>query len=204
MTLAILNLSFEREQRFLFENISENLVAGDCLQVTGANGSGKSTLLRLLAGFIPATAGTIFWQKKCIAAARASYQPQLHYLGHHSGVRGHLTVKENLIANAALLGGATDGLATACEKTGLTRHQHKFATDLSAGLRQRLALARLIMVQKPLWILDEPLTALDHAGRIYLQTLLSDHLDAAGIAVIATHHEFSSRVKKLDLGSKHV
>jgi heme exporter protein A len=204
MTLDILNLSFEREHRFLFENISENLVAGDCLQITGANGSGKSTLLRLLAGFIPAEAETIFWQKKCISAQRASYQPQLHYVGHHSGVRAHLTVKENLIANAALLGGTIAALETACEKTGLTRHQQKFAADLSAGQRQRLALARLLMMKKPLWILDEPLTALDIEGRDYLQTLLSEHLDAGGIAVIATHHEFSSRVKKLVLGGCNV
>jgi heme exporter protein A len=204
MTLDILNLSFERQHRFLFEKISENLAAGECLQITGANGSGKSTLLRLLAGFIPADAKTIFWNEKCISTQRPNYQPQLHYIGHHSGVRAHLTVKENLIANAALLGGENTALETACEKTGLTRHQQKLAADLSAGQRQRLALARLLMVKKPLWILDEPMTALDKEGREYIQTFITEHLDAGGIAVIATHHEFSSRVKKLALGGSNV
>jgi heme exporter protein A len=203
MKLDILDLSFERDNEFLFEKISQALAGGDCLQVTGANGSGKSTLLRLLAGFIPAETKTIFWNDACVTKNRADYQRQIHYLGHQSGVRAHLTVNENLAANAALLGGNNAAIGAVCEKTGLRRHLNKFAADLSAGLRQRLALARLLMVKKPLWILDEPMTALDKEGRDYLHALLTEHLDTGGIAVIATHHEFTTCVKNLKLDGAH-
>jgi heme exporter protein A len=204
MKLGILNLSFERDNNFLFEKISQELVNGDCLQITGANGSGKSTLLRLLAGFIPAEPDSIFWNDECVAKNRADYQRQLHYLGHHSGIRAHLTVKENLTLNAALFGGKNAAIDVVCEKTGLQRHKDKLAANLSAGQRQRLALARFLQVTQPLWILDEPMTALDKDGREYFREFLSEHLNAGGIAVMATHHEYFERVKTIELGGKNV
>jgi heme exporter protein A len=205
--LHIRELSFERDNHFLFENISALVESGEVLQVQGANGSGKSTLLRILAGFIAVENDIVLWNQQCVTRHRDEYQQQLHYIGHQSGIRPHLTVRENLQLYQALHNSQHPELIRhALEKVGLITQAETLALQLSAGQRRRLALARLLLMKQRLWILDEPLTALDKEGHTLLHDLLEKHLTEGGIAVIAAHHDFlmQEKIKTVRLDSKHV
>jgi heme exporter protein A len=203
-TLEIKQLAFEREHRFLFDNINASLQAGECLQVEGPNGSGKSTLLRILAGFIYTERNTVLWNQNCITAQRNQYQEQLHYIGHQNGVRAALTVRENLQLYGALQQSpAAEKITVSLERVGLHKLQDRSASLLSAGQLRRLTLARLLLVNQPLWILDEPLTALDLAGKQLFAEMLQEHKSAGGIAVIAAHHNLADTAHVLRLGAAH-
>jgi len=206
--LTIDNLAFERNNQFLFREINFALQAGDLLQVRGANGSGKSTLLRMLAGFIEPQGGTILWQDKSICQHRDAYQQQLHYLGHHNGIKHSLTVYENLQLHAALMTNKPEPnhLKTAIKQVDLTHVSHTQAIHLSAGQLRRLGLARLLLHPIPLWILDEPTTALDADGQALLGHLLKQHLTNGGMAIIATHQTLAilHNTKTIYLGEQHV
>jgi len=169
------NISFQREDRWLFKNLNSELMPGQCLQVQGANGSGKSTLLRILAGLIELQQGEVIRQ-----------QP-LHYIGHQNGIKLNLTVAENLALQAALFNSSTC-LLPVIHHIGLSPLQDTVAGNLSAGQKRRLSFAKLLLSKKPLWILDEPTTSLDKSGQDYFIHLLNEHLANQGMAVIATHH----------------
>jgi heme exporter protein A len=201
--LDLQQLSFERDHCFLFENLCATLHSGEILQVKGANGSGKTTLLRILASFIAVKNKSVLWNQQCIVKQRVCYQQALHYIGHQSGVKPHLTVKENLKLNTALQGGDDVSIATAIVKTGLQNQQDTRAQLLSAGQLRRLALARLILTSRPLWILDEPAAALDTAGQALLTQLMTDHIFQGGMAIVATHQNLFDFAKTLELGIAH-
>lgn len=187
--LTLTNLAFERNNQLLFENINCTLASGELLQIRGTNGSGKSTLLRLIAGFLEPQMGDILWQDHSVTAQRDAYREQLHYLGHQNGVKPSLTVQENLQLSCAFsaVKSTPEELIKIAEKVGLARFSQKQAMHLSAGQARRLSLARLLLKKNPLWILDEPTTALDSEGQQLLTDLLNEHLSAGGIAVVATH-----------------
>lgn len=191
MNLTITNLAFERNFRCLLNNINFTLTPGELMQIRGTNGSGKSTLLRILAGFIEPTRGTIQWQDKNVALDRDHYQQQIHYVGHQNGIKPYLTVRENLQLNYALANHPknVEQLEYVLQQFGLQHLTQTQALHLSAGQARRIALARLLLHTTPLWILDEPTTALDEATQIFLTTLLQQHLSAGGIAIVATHHD---------------
>jgi heme exporter protein A len=205
--LCIDQLVFERSDQPVFQQINVALQPGELLQIQGPNGSGKSTLLRIIAGFIEPQLGTIAWQNKSIFQTLDIYQRQLHYLGHHNGIKHTLTVQENLQLQCALSGQKIDlcGLKNILKKIGLIQLLHTPAYYLSAGQRRRLSLARLLLNPLPLWILDEPTTALDTAGQNLLTDLLSQHLNNNRLAIIATHHPwpFTRNIKTLELGMHH-
>lgn len=204
MTLIAENIAFERNDQFLFQSISCELSAGEYLQICGINGCGKSTLLRIFAGLIESHAGKIFWKKQAIDQINDVYRENINYIGHLNAVHPFLTVEENLKLYSAL---SKQNLHFnhAIETLSLTRARHKQAHTLSAGQRRRLSLAKLFIKNCPLWILDEPTTALDAEGQSILFSKIDEHLQQGGMAVIATHHEFSLKGnnKRINLGENH-
>jgi heme exporter protein A len=186
MRLRAWNLSIERGGRRVIAGLSFEAPAGSALVVTGPNGAGKTSLLRALAGFLPIEAGGF-------ALDRGDHErtigEQAHYLGHADGVKGALTAGENLAFAAAILGGDSSRAAqlAALGALGL-RHVIDFpARLLSAGQRRRVALARLLVAPRPLWLLDEPATALDAAAQSALAAVMRAHLAGGGILVAAAH-----------------
>jgi heme exporter protein A len=171
--------------------ISFELKAGDMLCVTGTNGAGKSTLLKALAGLIQSDAGTIHWQHHPIQSLLTDYRAALHYVGHLQGVKSGLTVIENVKLMMQLSGHHHETSSSAyqnvLEQLQFTNLQHQLARSLSQGQQRRLALAKLALHHKPLWILDEPLTALDHTTAQWFLSALSAHLASGNIAIISTH-----------------
>lgn len=188
MTLQVKNLSCVRQQKILFADISFHLNSGTALLVEGPNGSGKSSLLKLLTGLSTPAAGDIYWKGKSLSLNHADYWENLHYVGHTNGVRLGLTVAENL----QLMGHLTDKKLSdsdaALSHLQLAAHKNTQAKYLSAGQKRRLALAKLFLVKKTLWILDEPFTALDAATQEFLLMQLENHLLNGGICIISSHH----------------
>lgn len=177
------DLSCRRGERSLFRGLSFTLAPGRLSEVTGPNGSGKSTLLRLLAGFCAADEGRISTARGESAEARAG---ACAYLGHRDGLKAPLTPRETLRFSAELAGRVAD-VNAALSDCGLAAQADLPCAYLSAGQRRRLALARLAVLHRPVWLLDEPLAALDEAGRALLRTRLSAHLAQGGLAAAATH-----------------
>lgn len=202
--LTIDKLHYERNQQVLLRDVNCTLLAGEALQIRGANGSGKTTLLRILAGYIEPLAGSVYWRDKCIFQQRDEYQQQLHYVGHLNGVKQNLTVKENLRLSQVLLGQDLNysRIEKAMHRVGIQHLNDKQAINLSAGQVRRLALARLLLNPNGLWILDEPLTALDVKGQELFLSLLDEHLALGGMAVLATHHDLllTNAIKTIHLG----
>jgi len=189
------DLVVERSGRRLLSGLSFALAGGEALAVTGPNGSGKSTLLRVLAGLLRPVAGRV----RIEGFGESGDPPGLHahYLGHLDGLKTALTAAENLMFWAAMLQEPGGRIGRADQKgldpqTALSRLGLGHAADLpvaylSAGQKRRAALARLLTAQRPVWLLDEPTTALDLASQRRFGDLLRDHLAQGGLAIVATH-----------------
>lgn len=183
MQLSARDLAAVRGGRPVFAGVSLGVAAGDVLAVTGANGAGKSTLLRLIAGLLRPSAGTV----------SLSPQPEggmavaAHYLGHLDALKSALTVRQNLDYWRRLWNGGP--VETALEAVGLGHLAELHVDALSAGQRRRVAIARLLIAERPLWLLDEPATALDAAAEATLGRLIEDHCGRGGMAIVATHRD---------------
>lgn len=182
------NLCVERGGRVIFDGIDFKLCAGQALLVLGRNGSGKSTLLRAVAGFLPIYAGEL----KHTGADMQTPLPELcHYVGHADGLKAALTALDNLEFWASMLQMPTSHQAlspvAALQRVGLKRIADFPVAYLSAGQKRRVALARLFVAPRPLWILDEPATALDVAAQATLTEAFAAHRDAGGMIIAATH-----------------
>jgi len=187
--LLVDNLSCVRQHRSLFVGISFELHSSQVLLVEGPNGSGKSSLLRLLAGLSTPTQGNITWQGRPIQNLRADYWHSLHYISHTNGIKLGLTVTENLqLARSLSLTLGSVNYAAILEHLQLSANKNTLAKILSAGQKRRLALAKLFLIPKSLWILDEPLTALDMKSQTLFLSHLQNHLQTGGLAVISSHH----------------
>lgn len=197
-------LECQRGESVLFSGISFDLAEGEVLQVGGANGTGKTSLLRILAGLSRPVEGDVYWRGETILAHRSGYASEMAYLGHHLGLKGELTVMENLRFGMALHGRVRGdaGWQQALERLELHQRDHLPVRTLSAGQRQRVALARLLTTDALLWILDEPFTALDTHGIGLVQTILDDHAGRGGMAVITSHQPVTLRrtLRQLSLG----
>lgn len=203
--LHVDNLECIRSDRLLFSGLSFHLTGGELLHLEGANGCGKTSLLRILCGLSPPAAGEILWFGKPIRKQRDRFHQELVYLGHHTGVKGELTPLENLALAGRLYRIRPNiDLEDALTQVGLGKHMDAPSRTLSAGQRQRIALARLLLQKATLWILDEPFTSLDVHGVDWVQTLLDAHLQQGGMVVLTSHHPVRTRcpVRKLRLGGK--
>lgn len=203
MTLCINNLEFSRNNEPLFSGIHNTLSPGELLQVQGANGSGKSTLLRILAGYIQSEIDMVLWHSKSIFQQLDYYTEELCYLGHQNGIKSYLTVYENLKLSCALSGKkiSREQLKPVLASMQLEQAINTQAIHLSAGQKRRLALSRLQLTPRQLWILDEPTTALDSSGQHLFADMLKKHLLQGGMAVVATHHDLriTNKIKILQL-----
>ncbi len=201
--LAARGLACLRGEAMLFEALDFALAAGEALQVEGANGVGKTSLLRIVAGLTPPDAGEVLWRGQRIGDCRSAFNAQLAYLGHHLGLKHELTVEENLKAVAAIQGtGATPHrLNEALAQVRLAERADLPVRVLSAGQKQRVALARMRLLGAVLWILDEPFTALDAAGVALVSELIQEHLNRGGVAMLTSHQAIplGSALRKLRL-----
>jgi heme exporter protein A len=183
----------------LFRRLGPPAVAGGSLPVTGPTGAGKSTLLRALAGLLPLAGGTI----SCTALSGGTLAEQAHYVGHVDALKGLLTVAENLEFLAAMLDAGHGGMpvATALAELGISHAANLPVTYLSAGQKRRAALARLLVVKRPVWLLDEPSTALDAASQARMAEIMAAHLAQGGMIVAATHARLGLAGHELRLGA---
>ncbi len=190
--LSAEKLSSEKQDRWLFKDISFTIEPGHIFHIKGANGSGKTTLLRILCGLTVAESGEVLWGDKTIRRQHDQYHTQLSYVGHTDGIKQDLTVEENLRVAAVLAQGKQQppisfNLADILRRIGLAKKKYTFAHALSAGQRRRLALARCLLNDTSIWILDEPLTALDAQGVGLVEDLINMHIQRKGIAIITSH-----------------
>jgi len=188
-SLTAEKLAVQRGSRRLAENLSFTVKAGQALALEGANGSGKTSLLRLIAGFLPAVAGKVTVTQDGKEISEPEERGRfIGWLGHHDALKASFTVSEQLTFFGKLYGGSGDRVAL-LEQVGLARQVELPCRYLSAGQRRRLALARLVLSRRPLWLLDEPFAALDVAGKGLVARLIALHCGDGGIVVAATHEE---------------
>lgn len=184
------NLQCIRDDRILFEKLDFDLEAGAVLQIEGHNGSGKTSLLRILCGLSRPAEGTVYWNGLDIEKNPDEYRIELNYIGHAAGVKADLSPLENLEISRNLNGLGRPGLAPeeALRLIGLRGFEDIPARTLSAGQQRRVALARLLIRQCRLWILDEPFTSIDKHGIRQIEELLDAHIESGGLAILTSHH----------------
>lgn len=184
--LTVDNLYCSRNQRPLFSPVSFKLSTGELLHIKGANGIGKTTLLRCLAGFLQPTQGDIIWSEAIKASPDA--QMRLAYVGHRSGHKTTLTVYENLKLSPTVVTPVSDEqINVALEYVGLHSFRHHRVFTLSAGQSQRLTLARLMITDTALWLLDEPFNSLDTEGSLLLVSLIEQFRRSGGCVLLSSH-----------------
>jgi len=185
--LNVANLACRRGGRPVFDRLSFALGAGELLALTGRNGSGKTTLLRALGLLVAADAGSIRWQGIDVARDRDAWRRCFAWLGHLDGLKADLTVAENLASACRLREEPGDRIDSSLVALDLGSLADRAVRTLSAGQRRRAALARVLATAAPLWLLDEPLNALDATSQAALRLALARHLASGGIAIAATH-----------------
>lgn len=204
--LDVVDLECRRGDRRLFSDLCFSLPAGTLLHVRGRNGSGKTTLLRALCGLLAREAGQICWRGEDIAALGEDYRREMLYFGHLNGIKSDLNGIENLRVAATLDGDqvADEALWDALGRMGLAGYEDLPTKVLSQGQKKRVALARLLVSRAPLWILDEPFSALDTDAVVLLGSLIADHVAGGGLVVLTTHQEVpltSGQIQRLQLGA---
>ncbi len=195
--LAAEALSCQRNYRELFADLSFRLHAHEVLLVEGRNGSGKTTLLRTIAGIRRADAGQLTWCGTPIEKLGADFHEHIAYVGHLDGVKADLTAYENLRVARALGKPADISLDDALAQVELLDRADVLTQNLSAGQRRRLALARLLVTDATLWVLDEPFTALDKQGRAAFERLMQQHTQKGGMVVLSSHHDINLHDQKI-------
>ncbi|WP_434356267.1 cytochrome c biogenesis heme-transporting ATPase CcmA [Parasalinivibrio latis] len=203
--LEVRDLSCTRDERLLFSNLNFCIESGELVQIEGRNGAGKTTLLRIIAGLGQADSGEICWRGEPVAKSRDVFHSDLLFLGHSPGVKRELTAYENLEFYQAMHGQKdNEAIWHALAKVGLAGREDVSAGQLSAGQHRRVALARLWLSKSPLWILDEPLTAIDKQGVKVLEALFQKHVSEGGIVLFTTHQDMfdgCDNLRRIKLGN---
>jgi len=206
LLLEARQLECVRDDRLLFRDLSFTLAAGEVLQIEGANGSGKTSLLRILCGLRLAEAGQVLWQGEDVSEVREDYYANMIYIGHLPCIKGDLTTLENI---RSLLDTRSQSvplaeIEQALAKVGLAGFDDVVSKALSSGQRRRILLAFLQLSKTKLWIMDEPLTALDVQGVALVETMLMEHREAGGSAIFTTHHgmQLPCEMRSVTLGAK--
>lgn len=202
--LQATNLTCIRDDRTLFSQLSFSLTSGQLLLLEGDNGSGKTSLLRILCGIRLPEQGELTWKQvtdnktqQIAVHSNESYAGEMAFLGHLDGNKLDLTVTENLAFSRTLMRGNSCSINQALEKVNLNLFDDLLVSNLSAGQRRRLSLARLILSGASFWILDEPFTALDKKGIEMAEREINKHLDQGGMVVMTSHHSVSFDNKKI-------
>lgn len=195
--LEVQSLSCTRGDVTLFRALSFALDAGGCAHVQGPNGAGKTTLLRAMCGLTRPADGSVRWNGTEIGALAEEYRANLLHVGHLNGLHGELSAVENLRYDTCLDNPDHQSVLDALADFGLARRAHLPAKLLSQGQKRRVALARLVLARRTLWILDEPFAALDVSATKHLDGVIERHLDRGGMLVLTAHHPLSFRAAAL-------
>jgi heme exporter protein A len=202
--LSVEKVHVWRGDRHVLQGVSLMLRPRQLLHVSGPNGTGKTTLLRVVCGLLRPEQGLVSWLGKSISSIRAEYQATLAYASHEPALKADLTALENLCFAVGLKRRVTrDELRASLERTGVAACADLPARVLSAGQRRRVAMARVLAMSASLWLLDEPFTNLDAAGTDLMASLLQEHVEQGGAALVVAHHDLKIDVdmRRLDLGS---
>ena len=183
------NLTLIRGERCLFQGLSFALESGGLLILEGRNGCGKTSLIRAIAGMLSLEAGTIYWNDLAVEKQRQVFHGNLVWLAHRTGLKGDLTLVENLSFERTLRAHSSRDPEEAYERLGIARLKKLILRSLSAGQQRRVALARMLLADVPLWFMDEPFTNLDREGRALVMELVEEHCSAGGMCVMAAHQD---------------
>ncbi|HKG99870.1 MAG TPA: heme ABC exporter ATP-binding protein CcmA [Bradyrhizobium sp.] len=197
MRLSGRGISCVRGGREVFSGLDFEVSSGEALAVTGANGSGKTSLLRMIAGLLAMAEGSIALEG---GETELILSEQAHYLGHRDALKPALSVVENLSFWRDFLGGEASDARQSLATVGLDHAVLLPAAFLSAGQRRRLSIARLLTIHRPIWLLDEPVSALDAAGASMFASMMSDHLAQGGLIIAATHGPLGITARELRIG----
>lgn len=187
------DLTLIRGESCLFQGLNFALNSGELLLLEGQNGSGKTSLMRAVAGMLSLESGEICWQGKPVADQRQAFHGALVWLAHRTGLKADLTLVENLRFEASLRPQSNVDLHSVCEKVGIVRLKSLPLRALSAGQQRRVALARMLLADVPLWLMDEPFTNLDREGRSLVMELTDEHLSQGGLCIMAAHQDIEIR-----------
>ncbi len=203
MTFSAKDLSCIRAHRPLFKHLNFDLKPGKVLLIEGKNGAGKTSLLRILSGLRMADHGEVLWNNQSVAKHPSEFVQNLTWLGHQNPIKAEQTAMENLQSLCSLGRQKDIKFEEALIHVGLGKVKHKAVKTFSAGMQRRLALASLLIKDTPLWILDEPQTALDKHGIELFEKMAHQHLENNGMIVMTSHHSVgidNRFIQRLNLG----
>lgn len=201
-TLKVENIACQRDENVLFEHLNFQLSAGELLLLEGRNGAGKTTLLHILASLRTPDEGDVYFNDCLINSIDSDYFDHISYLGHLNGLKPELTARENLELSIALGSHKGMDIESALDYVRLSGYEDVATKKFSAGMKRRTALARLLVMKTPIWILDEPYTSLDVYGIKKIEEMLVDHIQQGGAVIMTSHHEVNLdqiAVKRLNL-----
>ncbi|MEO0575937.1 MAG: cytochrome c biogenesis heme-transporting ATPase CcmA [Pseudomonadota bacterium] len=206
LSLSLRNISVFRGDRCLLRDLGLDIAAADVVHLVGPNGCGKTSLMRIIAGLTSPETGEVLWQGRPISQQRSAYLRNCAWLGHTAGLKGDMTLLENLRFDNRLRRNVSDQLVVDTLRTlGIDNRADVAARGLSAGQRRRAALARVLLSDACLWLLDEPFTNLDREGQQEVRALMAAHARAGGAIVFAAHHDVAIEgvtVRRLEWGQQ--
>ena len=199
--LSAIDLTLIRGESCLFQGLEFALNSGELLLLEGQNGSGKTSLMRAIAGMLSLETGEIFWNDLPVDRQRQEFHGSLVWLAHRTGLKGDLTLVENLRFEASLRAQSGVDRTAVYERLGISKLKTLPLRALSAGQQRRVALARMLLADVPLWLMDEPFTNLDREGRKLVMQLTEEHLAKGGMCVLAAHQdiEIDATVRRVSL-----